>query len=87
MVAVQIRDVPDGVRATLRAEAERRGESLQQYLLDVLSRAAAGVDNRRRVAEWVGDPLVEPHAPLDAADLVRRGREERDAELAARVQL
>lgn len=39
-VAIQIRDVPDDVRDHLAAQAGRRGQSLQAYLLSVLTREA-----------------------------------------------
>jgi len=38
MPLVQIRDVPDEVRAALKARAARRGESLNAYLLGLLRR-------------------------------------------------
>src|SRR5688572_25109886 len=41
MVAVQIRNVPDPVRVVLSEQAARRGQSLQAYLLDVLTEHAA----------------------------------------------
>lgn len=40
MATVQIRDVPDEVRRTLKARAVASGRSLSQYLLDVLAREA-----------------------------------------------
>ena len=57
MVAVTVRDVPDGVRDELAARAARNGQSLQEYLRtllvnvaekptvdDVLARARARVE-------------------------------------------
>ena len=52
MVAIQIRGVSEITRRTLSAEAKARGESLQEYLLDVLDREAQEIDNRRLLAEW-----------------------------------
>ena len=43
---------------TLSAEARARGESLQEYLLDLLDREARDIDNRRLLAEWATGPLV-----------------------------
>ena len=43
MVAIQIRGVSEVTRRTLSAEAKARGESLQEYLLDVLDREAQEV--------------------------------------------
>ena len=37
---IQIRDVPDDVRRTLRARAAAAGKSLSAYLLDELTRVA-----------------------------------------------
>jgi plasmid stability protein len=38
---VQVRDVPEGVVATLKARAEARGQSLAAYLRDLLADEAA----------------------------------------------
>jgi plasmid stability protein len=38
---VQIRNVPDDVRATLKARAAQRGESFNSFLLELLRREAA----------------------------------------------
>jgi hypothetical protein len=40
MVNLLVRDVPDDVRAALQRRAERRGQSLQQYLASELRRLA-----------------------------------------------
>lgn len=40
MPNVLVRDVPDEVHAVLRRRAERRGQSLQQYLANELTRLA-----------------------------------------------
>lgn len=40
MVAIQIRDVPDEVRDALVAQAGARGQSLQRYLLGIVSAQA-----------------------------------------------
>lgn len=39
-VALQIRDVPDDIRDLLAEQARSRGQSLQAYLLDVVTREA-----------------------------------------------
>ena len=62
MVAIQIRGVSEITRRTLSAEANARGESLQEYLLDVLDREAEEIDNRQLLADWAagsaaGEPL------------------------------
>jgi plasmid stability protein len=38
--SIQVKDVPDGVHAALRRQAALRGQSLQEYLLAVLSEHA-----------------------------------------------
>jgi hypothetical protein len=40
MPNVLVRDLPDDVHAALQRRAERRGQSLQQYLVGELSRLA-----------------------------------------------
>lgn len=40
MVALQIRDVPDDVRQTLAAQAAARGQSLQSFLLTLVTEEA-----------------------------------------------
>jgi len=40
MVNLLVRDVPDDVRAALQRRAERRGQSLQQFLTSELRRLA-----------------------------------------------
>jgi hypothetical protein len=45
MVAIQVRDISDASRDALAAEAQRRGQSLQMFLHDVLEREAASARN------------------------------------------
>lgn len=75
---LQIRNVPDEVRRALKARAAARGESLNGYLLDLVSReverptTAEVLDRAARRAEHAGASALEA---LDAA------RAERDEEL------
>lgn len=80
MVAIQVRDVPEDVRATLVREAERRDQSLQAYLTDVLKREADSAKNLQWLAEWT--PLTRGTG-TDVVQLIHEGREERDRQLMA----
>lgn len=71
MVAVQIRDVPDDVRDTLAAQARRRGQSLQAYLLDLVETDARRARNA---------------AVLDRLGRGRDGTRSRPGEIAAQVE-
>jgi antitoxin FitA len=44
VVALQIRGVSEPTRSVLSAEARARGESLQEYLLDLLDREAHDIE-------------------------------------------
>jgi hypothetical protein len=66
VVALQIRGVSEPTRSTLSAEAKARGESLQDYLLDVLDREAQEVDSRRLLAEWAAPTLSADAQPVDS---------------------
>lgn len=81
MVALQIRHVPEEIRDVLSAEAERRGESLQNYLLEVVAREAASVNNRRLVRDWMARPLASAVA-VDVPELLGRHRRDRERHLA-----
>lgn len=74
---VTIRNVPDDVMEALLRQAREQGESLEELLLSVLERQAAGNRNREFLAE-VRRGLAEhggagPDAP-DAAEVIRRAR-------------
>lgn len=77
MVAVTIRDVPDGVRSELAARAARAGQSLQEYLRGVLVTAAAKptvdeVLDRARARVAVTGPRLDSAATIQARDADRR---------------
>ena len=70
MVAIQIRGVSEITRRTLSAEAKARGESLQEYLLDVLDREAQEIDNRRLLAEWPAGSAADQPQPIRFVELI-----------------
>lgn len=81
MTNVQIRNVPDDVLGHLKSRADSRGQSLQGYLRDLLT-AHAGVINNDRIFDEARARLKGmPPFDDDAAELIRRGREERDRAL------
>jgi antitoxin FitA len=74
VVALQICGVSEFTRRTLSAEARTRGESLQEYLLDLLDREARDIDNRRLLTEWAaGSPADEPQH-ISLVGLIRSER-------------
>jgi hypothetical protein len=64
VVDLQIHGVSEPTRRSLSAEAKIRGESLQEYLLDLLDREAHDLDNRR---------LIETQ-PVDLVKVIHRER-------------
>jgi hypothetical protein len=77
MVAIQVRDVSDESRDALAAEAERRGQSLQLFLHDVLEREAASARN----IAWVHSKRgMKPTFSGGAStrELIEAGHRERD---------
>ena len=77
MVAITVRDVPDGVRDELASRAGRAGQSLQEYLrallVDVATKPAVGdviARARQRVSATGGH--VDAAAILAARDADRR---------------
>jgi hypothetical protein len=69
VVAIQIRGVSEVTRRTLSAEAKARGESLQEYLLDVLDREAEEIDNRQLLADWAAGSAAGEPQPVSFAHL------------------
>lgn len=80
---MQVRNVPDETRRTLKARAAARGESLNAYVLDVLTREVA----RPTVAEVLERAAARSEqTPVSSAGLVRQARVERGEELARRAR-
>lgn len=82
IVVLTVRDVPDEVRGALAREARSRGQSLQAYLLGVLTRQAAFTRNAEVLADIERSLVQEGGADLNApsaAEVIedaRRGRTE-----------
>jgi len=78
MVALQIRDVPEDVRRTLAEQAARRGQSLQAFLLNLVSDEARRASNLAVLGRFADRT---DGSALSAAEMVRsldEARAERD---------
>lgn len=74
MSTIQIRDVPEEIRRTLKARAAASGRSLSQYVLDLLSREA----RQPTLEELLG--RVRARGAVELGDSAQRLlRAERDA--------
>jgi antitoxin FitA len=81
MAVITIRDVPDGVRDALAAEAREQGQSLQSYLLRLLNRQAAFSRNRLLLHEIERDLAAGGGAGAgapDAAEVLEQTRGDRE---------
>lgn len=77
MVAITLRNVPDPVHKELSARARNAGMSLEEYLRDLLSKAAAKPsmdDWLRKVTARVESSGVHMGAD-EIVQLIREGRE------------
>jgi plasmid stability protein len=77
MVAITVRDIPDGVRDELAARAARSGKSLQEFLRGLLVDTAArpsvnDVIARARARVEATGVRVDASAILEARDADRR---------------
>lgn len=78
---LQIRDVPEDARRSLKARAAARGQSLNAYLLDLIDREVS----RPTVAEVLDRAAQRAErATASAVDVVAAGRAERDGQISAR---
>jgi len=78
MVALQIRDVPDDVRDRLAESARARGQSLQAYLLALVTDEARRADNRAILEAMARRDDGSRLTPADLAWEAGRMRDERD---------
>jgi len=81
---VQIRNMPEKMHRTLKARAAQAGMSLSEYLLRELRKSA----ERPTMEELIerAKRRREAFAGIDAAQLIREGREEREAQIDAWVK-
>ena len=82
MVAIHIRDVPETLRDELADQARAQGQSLQGYLLALLTREADARHHQQLLADWARTPLSAGSKGLDTASSLRRQREDREQERA-----
>jgi hypothetical protein len=73
-VALQIRDVPDDIRDLLAEQARTRGQSMQAYLLDLVSREAR-LGSRVDMFWPSSEFRVEIPEYLDPVKIIREGRD------------
>lgn len=78
MVAIQVRDVPDGIRDDLMRAARERGQSLQVFLREVLEVEARKSRNREFLRAMAPIPVSGEMSSDRIAELIREGRDERD---------
>jgi plasmid stability protein len=78
MVALQIRDVPDDIRRTLAARAAARGQSLQSFLLALVTEEARRSTNLALLERFGGrqdGSRLTSTQVIEAFDYARRERE------------
>lgn len=88
MPNVTIRDVPPEVHAVLARRAATSGQSLQQYLVQVLREEASTLTTD----EWLeqieqrlsSTPSPATSAGVDVVEIIQQEREERDARILGR---
>jgi hypothetical protein len=69
VVALQIHGVSEPTRRALSAEARARGESLQEYLLDILDRKARDLGDRQFL-DWHADTQIVGAQSIDFVHLI-----------------
>lgn len=69
---LQVRNVPDALHRRLKMRAASRGETLTEYVLEILTRA----DSEPTLAEWLEELRSLPQTKLTVspADLIRKAR-------------
>ena len=87
MPNILIRNVPPEVHARLTAAAKENGQSLQQYVLDLISIPGRRMSHAETIA-WLrasGERLVRHRGsaeePMSGAEIIREGRIERTQQM------
>lgn len=75
---VQIRNVPDSLHRELKARAALAGQSLSEYLLGIIGRAAQRATPEEMLARLADRTSVQPSE--SPADAVRAERDARESE-------
>ena len=83
MVALQIRDVPDGVRQALAERAAAQGQSLQAFLLALVSKEAERAANLTLLQSFARRTDGSRLSAAEVADSLAVARAERDGRLGA----
>lgn len=82
MVSLQIHGVSEPTRRVLSAEARSRGETLQEYLLDILDREADDLGERQFLVEWHADTQKARTQSIDFVRLVGSDEERQEPQFA-----
>jgi plasmid stability protein len=85
MKNVQVRNVPERVHKVLRRRAAEAGQSLQEYLSQLLEREA-GRPTVQEVLERARRHATGRWGAGEAARIIREEREKRDEELFRRIR-
>ncbi|MBT8395586.1 MAG: toxin-antitoxin system HicB family antitoxin [Gemmatimonadetes bacterium] len=72
---IQVRNVPDGLHKELVLRARARGQTLTDYIQEILEREVARPDRREVFRRILSSEPVE--LEVTAAELIREGRMER----------
>jgi hypothetical protein len=89
MPNILIRNIPPEVHARLLAASRQRGQSLQQYVLGLISAPSPVMSHAEAIA-WLRDwreRMPKGDSPMSGAELVREARQERERELVERMGL
>jgi hypothetical protein len=82
VVSLQIHGVSEPTRRVLSAEARSRGETLQEYLLDILDREAHDLGERQFLVEWHADTQKARTQSIDFVRLVGSDEERQEPQFA-----